>query len=676
MRAELRFVVLAVVGACTFAEPPDVTDAFTIKVETGDGQSGTSGDLLAAPLIAKVVDTRNQPVENFSVDFAATEGGGQVSAQSVRTDSLGHAQIMFTLGPTNGTNTVVASGLDTGSTATFTATGYSGPVAKLVATSGDNQSALVTTPLAMPVVVTALDAHDNPVEGIAVTFAVTSGGATVDTPGATTDASGQAQTTITIGAQVGKCVIQASTNGAAPVTFDVYGTNGVPTQIVRVSGNAQTALAGTTAPLPLVVAVKDAQGNPVEGVPVSFVVTAGVGTAGPTVASDASGLAQSPWTFGTSLLPASIEARSGALPSATFTERPRSFGAKTDFTISPSTVLAVGDLNADGKQDVVAAGSQLSVFINTTAAGATTPTLGTPTVVSPAGTVYKVVVADLTTDGKPDLVVLSAGAQYYLAIFPNTTGAGLSSATFGTAIMLPVAPKDFAIGDMNGDSRLDIVVPEQGNSAEITTFVNSTTNPATPMFAPSRTTLASGAPPQTIAVKDMNGDAKPDVVFVADPVIAIGTMLNGTAKNATSITLAAPAWFTPATIPSEILPLDINEDGAGDLVFAAAGTVSIALHTGSTVSFASQVDFTDRGTPFVLADIDENGKPDIVGATSTSVAVSLNTTASMGTTPSFAAPATFTTSVASAVAVADLNDDTHLDLVVTSGGNLSLFLSQ
>lgn len=141
---------------------------------------------------------------------------------------------------------------------------------------------------------------------------------------------------------------------------------------------------------------------------------------------------------------------------------------------------------------------------------------------------------------------------------------------------------------------------------------------------------------------------------------------------------AAREINTPAAFPSQGLPLDVNADGKGDLVFAASGTISVALNTSSstTPSFANRVDFAARGTPFAIGDIDKNGKPDVIGVVTNAVAVSLNTTATMATTPTFAAPASFAVPNAADVQVADLNGDGHLDLVVAAGSKLSILLSQ
>ena len=65
-------------------------------------------------------------------------------------------------------------------------------------------------PLANPLVVAAIDAQGTPMRGVAVTFAVLAGGGTLSTTAATTNASGRAQTTLTLGPKMGSYRVLAT----------------------------------------------------------------------------------------------------------------------------------------------------------------------------------------------------------------------------------------------------------------------------------------------------------------------------------------------------------------------------------------------------------------------------------------------------------------------------------
>ncbi|HEU0015526.1 MAG TPA: Ig-like domain-containing protein, partial [Longimicrobium sp.] len=102
---------------------------------------------------------------------------------------------------------------------------------------------------------------------------------------------------------------------AAAVSCDspTDGRGGPPATLDAVSGDAQTAAAGTELPQPLVVRVTDERGRPVRGQEVSWVVTQGGGSVSPAEAvTDADGLASARWTLGTVAVDSQrVEAQTG-----------------------------------------------------------------------------------------------------------------------------------------------------------------------------------------------------------------------------------------------------------------------------------------------------------------------------------------------------------------------------
>ena len=107
---------------------------------------------------------------------------------------------------------------------TFTATGTAGTASQLNKVSGDNQSGPVGSALASPFVVNVLDANDNPVQGTTVDFAVTQGGGALSVASGVTDATGQAQVTLTLGTTAGQNQATATVTGLGTVTFTATGT--------------------------------------------------------------------------------------------------------------------------------------------------------------------------------------------------------------------------------------------------------------------------------------------------------------------------------------------------------------------------------------------------------------------------------------------------------------------
>ena len=86
--------------------------------------------------------------------------------------------------------------------------------------SGNDQQGAPSTALTNPFVVEVRDANGNPFEGVPVTFAVTAGGGSLSTQTTTTDANGQASTTLNLGPNTGTNTIEASVTGiSAAVSF-------------------------------------------------------------------------------------------------------------------------------------------------------------------------------------------------------------------------------------------------------------------------------------------------------------------------------------------------------------------------------------------------------------------------------------------------------------------------
>lgn len=196
--------------------------------------------------------------------------------------------------------------------------GAAGPASNLVVVSGNGQTGTAGQQLANPFVVKATDAGGNPVSGVTVSFTVTTGGGTLTAASASTNASGLAFSTLTLGAAAGTNAVRATsgTLTGSPITFTAtgVGASGTAANLVLVSGNGQTGTAGQQLANPLVVKATDASGGPVSGVLVTFTVTGGGGTLTPaSVSTNSSGLASSVLTLGSSAGTNTITAASGGL---------------------------------------------------------------------------------------------------------------------------------------------------------------------------------------------------------------------------------------------------------------------------------------------------------------------------------------------------------------------------
>jgi len=92
------------------------------------------------------------------------------------------------------------------------------PATQIAATGGDGQMGQVSAELADPLTVLATDAAGNTVADVTVSWSVVSGGGSV-TPTSTTNSSGIATATFTLGATLGQQSVQAQAAGLTPVLF-------------------------------------------------------------------------------------------------------------------------------------------------------------------------------------------------------------------------------------------------------------------------------------------------------------------------------------------------------------------------------------------------------------------------------------------------------------------------
>lgn len=159
---------------------------------------------------------------------------------------------------------------------------------------GNNQSATVGSALPDSLVVKVVDREGRPVPSQSVSFEVIAGGGSVSPDDAQTDASGLAGTAWTLGTGAGAQQVLAKpigngTPGTVQVTFSANAGASSASTLSLVSGDQQTATAGTALPDSLVVRATDASNNPVAGVTVTWTITGGGAVSATTVTSGADG---------------------------------------------------------------------------------------------------------------------------------------------------------------------------------------------------------------------------------------------------------------------------------------------------------------------------------------------------------------------------------------------------
>ena len=221
---------------------------------------------------------------------------------------------------------------------------FVGSPAAITAAHGSPQTTRVNTAFPERLTAAVKDSNGIGVSGVTVTFNVPAGGAsaTLSSTTAVTDSTGQASVFATANATAGSYSVTAITTGVAtPATFSLTNTVSAFVDIAFVQQPSNTT-AGVAISPPVTVRVRDAQGNPVGGAPVTVEIFASTrsplqGTV--TQVTDGSGIA----TFaGLTVGIAgtySLQATTGVAPPI----------GSTSFTVAPAAPSSVTVLAGSGQ---------------------------------------------------------------------------------------------------------------------------------------------------------------------------------------------------------------------------------------------------------------------------------------------------------------------------------------
>jgi hypothetical protein len=206
-----------------------------------------------------------------------------------------------------------------------------------------------------------------------------------------------------------------------------------------------------------------------------------------------------------------------------------------------------------------------------------------------------VAVADVNGDGRPDLVTANGGR------FLGSSGTvsvllGNGNGTFHSAINFGAGTRSVsvAVADVNGDSRPDMVVANY-RSANVSVLLGNGNG-----SFQDAVNFGVGAGPSSVAVADVNGDGRPDLVtpnaYSYNASVLLGNG-NGTFQNA--------VFFDVGSYPSSVTVADVNGDGSPDLVVANAvysNSVSVLLgnRNAATHLQVSAPAGATAGTPFTV----------------------------------------------------------------------------
>lgn len=268
------------------------------------------------------------------------------------------------------------------------------------------------------------------------------------------------------------------------------------------------------------------------------------------------------------------------------------------FSPGGGTKFAVGDLNGDGHPDVVAVAMNNVPEYVLVQLGNGDGSLSLQGSFALPG-FRSVALVDLDGDGKLDLV---AGGGLEVAVLP-----GIGDGTFGVqrAFSTGVALTELAIGDIDGDGWSDVLGVSYGGSSLVVLRSDRTAG----LLPAESYAVAQG--PMAIAIGDFNGDGAPDAATSHQGPWGVGGLAmaygvgDGTFDAGFYVATPRPSW--------SLAVADMNGDGVADLVAPVRDAWTVDVLFGSATAGPALYGWSLARSPIAVAagDLDGDGRPDI-----------------------------------------------------------------
>ncbi|HEV2495377.1 MAG TPA: FG-GAP-like repeat-containing protein [Terriglobia bacterium] len=329
------------------------------------------------------------------------------------------------------------------------------------------------------------------------------------------------------------------------------------------------------------------------------------------------------------------------------------FSNRTDYSVAGATDQArsvvIGDFNNDGKLDVAVAagGLEVAVFL-----GNGDGTFQAPLTFNSGRDAFGLVVGDFNLDGKLDLAVIQSADQTLVIYLGNGDGTFKAGASYATGQGLGVA-----VADLNGDGKPDLVL--------VTNPINSPPAPSVSVLLgngdgtfqnPISQTLTTH--PQGMAIGDLNGDGKLDLVLANGPDVGTLSLFFGNGDG----TFQPHVDITSAGFG--VVAGDFNNDGKLDLAAPCSVGFALCVLLGNGDGTFQSPIVNSRAQFGIAGDFNGDGKLDL----STGVSIELGNGDGTFQPPVGTALVNAASGLVTGVAAADLNGDDGLDLVTADQG--------
>ncbi|HVO62766.1 MAG TPA: FG-GAP-like repeat-containing protein [Terriglobales bacterium] len=272
----------------------------------------------------------------------------------------------------------------------------------------------------------------------------------------------------------------------------------------------------------------------------------------------------------------------------------------TETAFDKKTLLYSGDVNHDGKDDVIVLRSgAFDVFLSTAGGSFQAPVTYQDDILDPAA----VTLADINADGKLDLLMADGISGIVDRFLGNNDGTFQAAAALRIPVEFPFA----VFADVNKDGNIDVVTGTQ--------VILGSANGSFSMSIPLSTETHGNCtlPQASVAVGDLNADGNPDIV-VSDCMDHVSVFLG---DGSGAFVKQAPIWsgFHPQTVHIA----DMNADGIPDIAVGDfyPGGISVLIGDGHGNFQAANSGWAFGGTmlePFVIDDFNGDGHLDVVAA--------------------------------------------------------------
>jgi gliding motility-associated-like protein len=296
----------------------------------------------------------------------------------------------------------------------------------------------------------------------------------------------------------------------------------------------------------------------------------------------------------------------------------RNTGSLSTMTVTASfatatnpIAAAVGDIDGDGKPDVVIANrgsSSISVFRNLNAYSGTINFDTKVDFVTGTDEIFAVFITDIDGDGNADIVTqnTSLSNPSFISVFRNTSTIGNITMAARQDFTTLSGPWGMAVGDLDGDGKGDIVVSNSSINTAFSVFRNTSSSGS--ISFDTRQDIGTAKGQKWVSIGDLNGDGKPDVVLsLLDPVTASNYKVAAFPNTSTSgsISFGTRVDLSADMSPQVNLVQDFDGDGKTDILSGNYDNKNINIHRNALVATpltqASNLSVSSTGTTATIS---------------------------------------------------------------------------